>query len=122
MQTEKLRSLFAEFLKENGISESLSNNGCITIAQDETLKYERVDKYSVLFLTYKELQKLLKFCAKHGICIWFGADKLCIGYNYTGNMRLSAYDSVSPESRSQRYRGDLTTQGIYPKFMGAMIK
>ncbi len=94
MGTEKLRGLFSQFLKENEIDNALSCNNCITIAQDETLKYERIDKYSVLFLTYKDLKKLLAFCDKHGISVWFGADKLCIGFNYRGCMRLSAYDSV----------------------------
>ncbi len=94
MQTEKLRGLFADFIKESGIREGISCNSCITIGQDETLKYERIDKYTVLFLTWQELKKLLNFCNKHGMTLWFGADKLCIGFNYRGNMRLSAYDSV----------------------------
>ena len=33
---------------------------------------------------------------KHEIDCWLGADKLCVGFNYKGNMRLSAYGSVLP--------------------------
>lgn len=98
MRTERLRGLFSQFLKENEMDNALLCNSCITIAQDESLKYERIDKYNVLFLTYKDLKKLLAFCDKHGISVWFGADKLCIGFNYCECMRLSAYDSVHPES------------------------
>jgi hypothetical protein len=133
METDKLRSMFANFLKENGIAEGLSCNHCITETLDKTLKYERIDKYSVLFLTYKELMKLLKFCSKHGISVWFGADKLCIGFNYTGSMRLSAYDSVPPGTGCSELAtdiitcdppepNDLITMGIYPKFMGGRNK
>ncbi len=96
MRTERLRGLFLQFLRENELENALICNSSITIAQDESLKYERIDKYNVLFLTSEDLKKLLAFCDKHGISIWFGADKLCIGFNYKGNMRLSAYDSVLP--------------------------
>ncbi|NJD54404.1 MAG: hypothetical protein FIB07_16265 [Candidatus Methanoperedens sp.] len=96
MRTERLRELFSQFLKENEMGGALSCNSCITLDQDVSLKYERIDKYSVLFLTCQDLKKLLAFCGRHGISVWFGADKLCIGFNYKGNMRLSAYDSVLP--------------------------
>lgn len=94
MQTEKLRWLFANFLKEHGLTETLRVDSCLTIDQDVTLKYERIDKYRVIILDSKEIKKLLAFCIKHDISVWFGADKLCIGFNYKGNMRLSAYSSV----------------------------
>lgn len=94
MSTERRRTVFANFIREQKIENFLKLDSCITIDQDTTLKYERIDKYKVLLLTFKELKKLLSFCGRHDICVWFAADKLCIGFNYTGCQRLSAYDSV----------------------------
>ncbi len=94
MHTDKLRGLFADFLASHKIVDMMVCESSITIGQDAQLKYERVDKYRVLFLTQKEIKNLMRFCEKHNIVVWFGADKLCIGFNYRGCMRLSAYDSV----------------------------
>lgn len=96
MNTDNLRGLFAAFLKEQEMDGAVAIDGCVTIGQDEKLRYERIDKYRVLFLDRKQMKKLLAFCIKHGIDVWLGADKLCIGFNYKGNMRLSADDSVLP--------------------------
>lgn len=96
MNTDKLRELFALFLKEQGLDDMIVGDGCVTVNQDTLLKYERIDKYRILFLNEKELKSLLAFCNKHGIAVWFGADKLCIGFYYRGCMRLSAYGSVQP--------------------------
>ena len=94
MHTEKLRGMFADFLESLGIRNMLVIDSCTTIDQDANLKYERLDRYRALFLTQKEIKSLMRFCEKHGIAMWFGAEKLCIGFNYKGCQRLSAYDSV----------------------------
>jgi len=94
MHTEKLRGRFAEFLESQGIRNMLVIDSCVTIDQDANLKYERLDRYRALFLTQKEIKSLVRFCEKHDIAVWFGAEKLCIGFNYKGCQRLSAYDSV----------------------------
>lgn len=61
---------------------------------DSLLKYERIDKYRVIFIDQKDLKKLIRFCENHDIAVWFGADKLCIGFSYRGCQRLSAYYST----------------------------
>jgi hypothetical protein len=94
MHTERLRGLFAQYLKEQGIQNMLAWDSGLTIGQDGLLKYERVDKYRVMFLDFKEMKSLMRFCETHGMGLWFGADKLCIGFNYRGCQRLSSYDSV----------------------------
>ncbi len=91
MDTERMRGLFADFLASHELNNALKLDSCATIDQDVKLKYERIDRYRILFMDWAECKKLLEFCAKHGLSVWFGADKLCIGYNYTGNMRLDAY-------------------------------
>lgn len=93
MNTERQRELFASFLKENENERMIRLGGVSTVQQDELLKYERIDRYKVLFLPGKELKKLLSFCVKHNISMWFGAERLCIGYNYAGNMRLDAFNN-----------------------------
>lgn len=96
MNTERLRGLFAAFLAGDPTERMLRLDSVSTVQQDELLKYERIDRYKVLFLPQAELKRLLEFCIKHDISVWFGAEKLCIGYNYKGNMRLSAFsDCVS---------------------------
>ncbi len=96
--TERLRNLFAQFLENRGYREVLVPDGCSTVQQDDLLKYERIDRYRVLMLTQKDLKTILKFGEKHGIAIWLGCDKLCVGFNCRQNMRLSAYDSVAQRS------------------------
>ncbi len=99
MNTERLRGLFADFLRENGLTETLRVDSCLTVDQDVTLKYERIDKYRVVVLDAKEMKKLLAFCIKHDISVWLGADKLCVGFNYKSNMRLSAYSGSVPPGK-----------------------
>jgi hypothetical protein len=94
MYTERLRGLFAQYLKEKGIQNMLAWDSGLTIGQDELLKYERVDKYRINFLDNRELKNLMKFCENRGISLWLGADKLCVGFRYRGCQRLSSYDSV----------------------------
>ena len=96
MDIDALRSKLAEFLRESGIETMLRLECSLTIDQDPAIKYERIDKYRVLFLKYEELLCLMTFCAKHDLILWFGADKLCIGFKYRGNMRLSAYSVPLP--------------------------
>jgi len=91
MSTETLRRKFAEYLKANKLDNMLTISSSATLIPDYTLKYERIDKYSVVVLSGEELKRLNTFCKLHNIALWIGADKLCIGYNYKGNMRLSAY-------------------------------
>lgn len=91
MDTDAVRSRFADFVTENRFETMLRMDSCATIDQDVTLKYERIDRYRVLLLTNSDIKLLMAFCKKHDITVWFGADKLCLGYNYRGNMRLSAY-------------------------------
>ncbi len=91
MNTDRLRGIFADFLASHNLDNALRLDSCSTINQDASLKYERIDRYRIMFMTWNECKKLLEFCAKHDMCVWFGCDKLCIGYNYRGNMRLSAY-------------------------------
>lgn len=107
MHTDKLRGIFAEYLKHIGIENMVVIDSCITVDQDTQLKYERVDKYRVLFLTQKEVKNLMRFCEKHGLAVWFGAGKLCIGFNYRGCMRLSAYDSVPLRMSAGEIQGDI---------------
>ncbi len=98
METERLRWAFAEFLSSHNLDNALKLDSCCTIDQDVDLKYERIDKYRILFMDWLECKNLLGFCIKHDLSVWFSADKLCIGFNYKGNMRLSAYNSVQPVS------------------------
>lgn len=95
MTLESQRSQFVEFLKENKLENMLLWEYAVTVSQCSTLKYERVDHYSVVVLSSDEITKLIRFCIQHELDLWIGADKLCIGYNYKGNMRLSAYEKVS---------------------------
>lgn len=97
MDTDAVRSKLAEFLRDTGIETMLRLECCLTIDQDPAIKYERIDKYRVLLLKYEELLCLMTFCAKHDIILWFGADKLCIGFKYRGNMRISAYSVRLPD-------------------------
>ncbi|MCX9011313.1 MAG: hypothetical protein OIN66_09340 [Candidatus Methanoperedens sp.] len=122
MDTERLRGIFADFLASHNLNNALRLDSCCTIDQDVALKYERIDRYRIIFMDWNECKKLLEFCAKHDLTMWFGADKLCIGYNYKGNMRLSAYSvplrsgitgsqedrnvSVSPEISAGPFLGD----------------
>jgi len=94
MSTDAQREAFNTYLTENNLSSMLSISSSMTLTQDSTLKYERIDKYSVVVLSGEELKRLNTFCNLHNIALWIGADKLCIGYNYKGNMRLSAYEKV----------------------------
>jgi len=94
MTTDTQREAFNIFLKENNLSNMLSISTSLTVQQDTNLKYERIDKYSVVVLSGEELKRLNAFCKLHDIALWIGAGKLCIGYNYKGNMRLSAYEQV----------------------------
>lgn len=94
MHTDKLQQLFAEYLTKEGLGDMMVCDGCVTVGQDSMLKYERADKYRVLFLDQREIKNLMRFCENHGMAVWFGADKLCIGFNYKGCMRLSEYASV----------------------------
>lgn len=91
MNTDRLRGIFADFLASHNIDNALRHDSCCTINQDSSLKYERIDRYRILFMTWEELKSIFDFCAKHEISAWFGLEKLCIGYNYRSNMRLSAY-------------------------------
>lgn len=91
METDRQREKFAKFLDDEKCSNTVSLDSSLTISQDEKLNYERIDKYRVLFLEMKQIKKILAFCIKHSIDVWLGADKLCVGFNYKGNMRLSAY-------------------------------
>jgi len=95
MTTDAQREAFNTFLKENNLSNMLTISTSLTVQQDTNLKYERIDKYSVVVLSGEELKRLNTFCNLHNIALWIGADKLCIGYNYKGNMRLSAYEQVN---------------------------
>ncbi|MDD3840090.1 MAG: hypothetical protein PHP06_05895 [Clostridia bacterium] len=110
METETVRGMFADFLRDTGMEKMLRLDCCVTVDQDATLKYERIDKYKVLLLKYEELNCLMVFCARHDINVWFGMDKLCIGFNYTGNMRLSAYSvplrELVPETLEDRIEPD----------------
>ena len=91
MTIDTQRSQFANFIKENNLGILLKLEYSTTVDQQSTLKYERVDHYSVAVLSSDEMTKLIRFCIQRNISLWIGADKLCIGYNYKGNMRLSAY-------------------------------
>lgn len=93
MNTERLRYLFWRYLKENDLENAIICDISLTQKEDPLLKYERIDKYRVLLLPGNMLKSMLTFCMKNGIDVWFGADKLCIGYNFKANMRLSAYGS-----------------------------
>lgn len=97
MSSERLRALFAHYLLKQKLNTLLTWDSALTISQDRLLKYERVDKYKVLFLDYRELKKLMQFCENHGIGLWFGADKLCIGFHYRGCQKLSAYSTIMDE-------------------------
>jgi len=112
MDTNWLRSIFANFLKEEGVEGYIVCEYSSTISTEPNLKYERVDKYRILFIGTNQLEKLMQFCKKHEIVVWLGADKLCIGYNHLPNMRLSAYSSVRdpaelPERDPDRIELDL---------------
>lgn len=104
--TERLRGEFAEFLKNRNYRNAIVLDACITIGQDHLLKYERIDKYHVQFLTQKDLKNIIKFGENRGIAIWLGGDKLCVGFNSRQNMRLSAYDSVPQRSAHGEILGD----------------
>lgn len=95
MRVDTLRERFAGYLHEQGLDKALIIDACLTVGQDTTLKYERIDKYRYTLLKSGELTGLIKACEKIGISLWFGIDRICIGYEHRENMRLSAYDNHS---------------------------
>jgi len=92
MTIDRKRELFVMFLRENKLDNYLICNSSSTIQQDNTLKYERIDRYTVSLLTCEDLKRLCKFCNLHGLMIWFRNGQLCIGYSHVSNMRLQAYE------------------------------
>ena len=94
MPIEKTRKCFSEYLTSHGIHDMVVLESCSTVDMEPTLKYERIDKFRILFLDQKEITTLMRFCDKHHIAVWLAADKLCVGYKHRGNQRLSAYYSV----------------------------
>ena len=94
MRVDTLRERFAGYLQEKGLDTAILLDASLTVGQDSTLRYERIDKYRVLHVRGKELDGLMRECSRLGLCLWLGAGKLCIGYEHRENMRLSAYESV----------------------------
>ena len=95
MRVDTLRERFTGYLQEKGLDTAILLEDSLTVGQDSTLKYERIDKYRVLHVRGKELDGLMRECSRLGLCLWLGAGKLCIGYEHRENMRLSAYDNHS---------------------------
>ena len=91
MRVDTLRERFAEYLQEKGLDTAILLDASLTVGQDSTLKYERIDKYRVLHVRGKELDGLMRECSRLGLCLWLGAGKLCIGYEHRGNTKLSAF-------------------------------
>ncbi len=115
--TERMRGLFLEYMESSGYRKELILDGCLTIDQDRLLKYERIDKYRVLFLTQKDLKNIIRFSEKHGISIWFGGDKLCVGFNCRQNICLTKYDSVALRSSPGPALGDRNYLSVIPEKM-----
>ena len=94
MMLEAQRTKFAEYVLERKLNTMVVLDHSITVLQESTLKYERIDKYRVLHLSEDELNRLMGECSRLGISVWLGADKLCLGFNHRGNMRLSAFSVI----------------------------
>jgi len=69
MTTDAQREAFNTYLTENNLNSMLSISSSATITQDNTLKYERIDKYSVVVLSGEELKRLNAFCKLHNIAL-----------------------------------------------------
>lgn len=100
MRVNTLRERFARYLQEKGLDKALIHDISLTVGQDSTLKYERIDKYRYILLQSGELTGLIKECERIGVNLWFGIDRICIGYEHRSNMRLSAYEKTSVRAGS----------------------
>ncbi len=94
MDIMRLRESFMTFLKQLELGELMVCESSSTAALDPLLKYERIDRYRVLFIGSKELASITEFCRKYGIDVWLGDNRMCVGYDLVCDRCFDRTDSL----------------------------